>query len=49
MLPESVAKPDSTARKCMCGYIVRVKDLFWVQEYGVWHAICHRCGDEFVI
>ena len=49
MLPEYAVKPDRTERECFCGRTVPVKDLLWVQEYQVWHAICYECGSEFIL
>jgi len=49
MQPASVAKLDRTERECFCGRIIPVKDLLWIQEYKVWHAICYECGSEFIL
>lgn len=40
---------DSSNRVCSnCGYIVKLKDVFYVESHDVWHCICYRCGEEWV-
>lgn len=46
MEPEYVL--DENQRKCLCGYMTRKKDAFWVDTYAVWHIICYQCGCEWV-
>lgn len=32
----------------VCGYTPRQRDRHLVEEHGVVHVICYRCGEEWV-
>ena len=48
-VPESQdASPEGGDDCPTCGYTPRQKDRHFVDEFGVWHVRCYRCGSEWV-